>query len=189
MIRIFALILLLPLTYLTAHAQAFSVQGTMKHSTIEGGCWYLAGDDGKSYELVGDSAIVAGLHEEGQHVSLLVEPAKGIASICMIGQIVQIVDRLDLLRHPTDLVIMPMVVKGWVRRTKLKTWYVQTPGGARYELRDPFPSKYHHIGARMNANARVLLDQKSTKERMDGVILPETPKTGKRNIEKKYDVR
>jgi hypothetical protein len=189
MIRTFAWTLLLLLAQRTAHAQTFSVQGTMKHTNVETGCWYLAGDDGKSYEPVGDTTLIAGLHNEGQHVSLLVEPAKGMASTCMIGQLVRVVDRLDLRRSPVDPPIMTMEVKGTVHRTKRKTWYVQTASGTRYEFREPFASKYHHIGAPMNAKVRVLLDQKSTKERMDGVILPDSPKTNKGNIEKKYDTR
>ncbi|HWF44046.1 MAG TPA: hypothetical protein VG537_05350 [Candidatus Kapabacteria bacterium] len=175
-----------------ASAQAFNVAGTMKHTSIEGNCWYLVGEDGKNYELIGDSTMIAGLRVEDQHVSLLVEPAKGMASICMMGDIVRVVERLDLQRHPVDLVFMTLPIKGTIKVTRLGTWYVQTKEGARYEFRDTIPAKYRHIGAKVNTKWRILLNQKSTKERMDGVILPDNfkPKAKpKKNIEKKYDPR
>jgi hypothetical protein len=175
-----------------ASAQAFNVTGTMKHTSIEGNCWYLAGEDGKNYELIGDSTMIAGLRVEDQHVSLLVEPTKGMASTCMMGDIVHVVERLDLLRHPVDLVFMTLPIRGTIKVTRLGTWYVQTKEGARYEFREIIPAKYRHIGAKVNTKWRILLNSKSTKEHMDGVILPDNFKTKakpNKNIEKKYDPR
>ena len=190
MIKTLAFLLLLPITSVAATAQGFKVGGTMRHTDLEGGCWYLDADNGKRYELIGDSIMIAGLHQENKQVSLLVEPAKGMASICMTGEIVEVINQLDQVRHPVDLLIMPMMVTGTVHRTKLGTWYAQTSKGERYEFRNPFLAKYHHVGAHINSKERVLLDKKSTKEGMDGVILPDTiKKANGKIIEKKYDAR
>ena len=49
----------------------------MHHTTLEGGCWYLKGDGGTSYELIGDSGIMKSIRIDGQHVAVRGTVAKG----------------------------------------------------------------------------------------------------------------
>ena|ERR1035437_2192899 len=155
-------------------AQSFTVSGIMQHSTLEGGCWYLQGNDGKHYELFGDSATLGPLLIPGAFVELSVAPMKG-ASICMIGEMVRVLNVESVHLQPIDLPINFMIVDGAVHRTKTGTWYLTTADGARYEFQDPPPKKKRHSGARMHGRVRILMDKKSTKEQMDGVILSDAP--------------
>src|SRR5271169_539367 len=97
---------------LPAFAQEITISGMMHHSTLEGGCWYLQADGGKRYELIGDAGVLNALHTDGEHVSVLATPAKGAASICMMGEIVRVVRRVDTVRYPLDPLISPMIIDG-----------------------------------------------------------------------------
>lgn len=166
--RIFTLLLLLPLTI---HAQQITLSGTMHHSDIEGGCWYLQSDSGKPYELTGDSLLMMRLHIDGQHVVVRGVRAKGAASICMMGEIVHVTQRIDDVRYPIDPVISPIMVDGIVHRTKSGVWYVKTKSGLKFEFEDAPDQKYRKIGTAVHRQFRILLDRKYTKENMNGVIL------------------
>lgn len=156
-------------------AQSFSVSGVMQHSTIEGGCWYLSGNDGKQYELIGDSATIGPLLFQGIFVDMTVEPVKGGASVCMIGEIVRVIRVETVHRQPVDLPINFMILDGTVHRTKTGVWYLRMADGTQYEFQVPPAKKHRHTGTRIHARYRVLMDKKSTKERMDGVILSDAP--------------
>src|ERR1700722_12911763 len=83
-----------------APSQEITISGTMHHSTLEGGCWYLQGDGGKRFELIGDSSIMKSLRIDGQHVAVRGTAAKGTASVCMMGEIVRVLQRIDSVRYP-----------------------------------------------------------------------------------------
>jgi hypothetical protein len=157
----------------SAHAQETTLSGTMHLSTLEGGCWYLQNDTGKRFELTGDARIINGLHVEGEHVTLRAVPAKSMASICMMGEIVRVLQRVDTVRYPTDPVISPIMVDGTVHRTKSGVWYVITKSGLKFEFEDTPDQKYRKIGAAVHQRFRILLDRKYSKANLNGVILSE----------------
>jgi hypothetical protein len=168
------LIGLLFLSAIPASGQEFSMAGIMHHSTLEGGCWYLQGDDGKRYELIGDQAIVNPLHAEGEHIVVRAVTAKGVASICMMGEIIRVLARTDSVRYPIDPLIAPMTITGTVHRTKEGVWYVKTPKGLRYRFKNPPEKKFRHVGASIDQKFRVLLDGRTSPEHMNGLILSDT---------------
>src|SRR5437764_11888122 len=85
----FALLYLLFAT--ASFAQGFAISGTMEHSNLEGGCWFLRADDGKQYELFGNPETIATLRNNtGTRVDLTVEHVKSGASVCMMGEIVRV---------------------------------------------------------------------------------------------------
>jgi hypothetical protein len=174
-----------------ATAQTLTLYGTMHHTTIEGGCWYLHTDDGKRYELTGDTSVVNPLRVDSQRVGVQAEVAKGAASICMVGEIVRVIKRIGSIRHAYDPLIMPFVVDGRMHREKSGFWYVKTPDGKEYEFKVTPEKKYLHSGARFHQKARVLFDKGYLHDKkMDGVILSDSPPQPKeKNIPKKYDPR
>ncbi|MFI5202782.1 MAG: hypothetical protein ACHQNE_10375 [Candidatus Kapaibacterium sp.] len=181
---VIALLLFAPFPAL---AQEITISGTMHHSTLEGGCWYLQGDGGKRFELIGDTGIVYPLRIEGQHIVINAMPVKNGASVCMIGEIVRVLQRIDTVRYPIDLPVAPITLVGTIHRSKTGVWYVKTSQGREYEFQQPPASQYRRIGAMFNQKVRILLDKKSTKTGKDGVILsiPFKP----RALQKKYDAR
>ena len=183
------LLLLLSFFSSTAFAQELTISGTMHHSSLEGGCWYLQGDGGKRFELIGDSGVVQPLRVDGQHVVVRGTQAKGASSICMMGEIVRVLQRIDTIRYPIDLPIMTLNINGKVYRTKSGVWYVETSSGRRYEFQTPPDKKYRHSGVAIHEKYRVVLDKKSTPENMDGdIILPSKPSTSGAK-QKTYDPR
>lgn len=171
-------------------AQEITISGTMHRSTLEGGCWYLQGDGGKRFELVGDTGIVRPLRIEGQHIVINAVPVKDGASVCMIGEIVRVLQRIDTVRYAIDLPVAPVTLVGIVHRTKTGVWYVKTSHGRSYEFQKPPAKRYRRIGAKFDQQVRILLDKKSTKTGKDGVILSETvPSVKPRALQKKYDAR
>lgn len=161
----------------SAKAQPFDVSGHMQHTTLEGGCWSLMSYEGKPYELVGDSASLIAVHKNGAIVDLTVEPVKNAASICMIGEIVRIVQVKDVRMQPYDAPITPTKVNGTVRRTKSGTWYVEQKNGIRYELQEPIDKRLRHVGAHYKATVMINSDHNIIREHMDGLIL-HPPKPG-----------
>src|SRR5438094_889497 len=98
-------------------AQGFTIEGFMQHTTLEGGCWYLQSNEGKNYELVGDQDKLSQFRNVGPVVKLTVEPVKNGASVCMIGQIVRVLEIQDLHRPIIDLPTTRMKLSGTVQRT------------------------------------------------------------------------
>ena len=170
---------------LIALTQPFTLSGTMHHTTLEGGCWYLQADGGKHYELVGDTEIVNPLHVDGQHIAVRVEPSPGMASICMVGEIVRVIARIDTTRYPIDLPITPMNLEGTVHRTKSGIWYIKTSNGRKYEFQKTLEKPFDHVGASFSGKYRVLLNKATNQHKMDGVILPGP----QRMKQKSYDSR
>ena len=177
------------LSSLAIRAQGIVISGTMHHTTLEGGCWYLENGDGKRFELTGDTALLRVLRVDGQHVVVRAEPVKNGASVCMLGEIMRVTQRIDTLRYPIDLAVTTMMVDGKISRTKSGVWYVKMVHGERLEFQQPPAKKYRHAGAQFHKRVRVLQDKKSTREHMDGVILPESKPMRERAMPKKYDPR
>ena len=173
------------------YAQTLTLYGTMHHTTLEGGCWYLQADNGKRYELTGDTSLVNPMHVDSQRVGIQTEIAKGGASICMVGEIVRVIKRIGPVRHPYDPLIMPLALDGTIHLMKSGYWYVKASDGKMYEFQKPPAKKYQHSGAHFRERARGLLDQSyAHSNKMQGVILPDGPTLPqKKNIPKKYDPR
>ena len=70
------------------------LDGVMERSNIEGGCWIFKAKDGKPYELVGGE--VQRLRREGQRAEIVVKPRDDLASICMVGKIVEVIEILNI---------------------------------------------------------------------------------------------
>ncbi len=157
-------------TSVPTHAQEVTLSGTMHHSTLEGGCWYLQADGGKSYELIGDSSIMKPIRIDGQHVIVRGTQTKGIASICMMGEMVRVLQRIDTVRYALDPPIANITLNGKIYKTKSGIWYVKTTSGSRYEFKVPPDKKFQHTGMAIHHTYRVLLDRNSTRENMNGVI-------------------
>lgn len=66
--------------------QSLAVEATVRHVPLEGGCWVLETSSG-TYEPMG---LPQSLRRDGQKVLAWVRQAGDIASICMVGTIVQV---------------------------------------------------------------------------------------------------
>ncbi len=176
---------------LSAFGQELTISGTMHHSTLEGGCWYLQGDGGKRYELIGDPSVVNPLRVDGEHIVVRATPAKGAASVCMIGEIVRVLQRIDTMRYAIDLPVMTIHIVGTVHRTRSGVWYVKDTDRHEYEFKTAPPDGKRHIGAYINESFRVVVDKKSTRTNKDGVIyVPAREQSPKPRAKMKhYDVR
>ena len=69
---------------------SISLDGVMQRTEIEGGCWVFQANDGQQYELVGDQA--KSLHQEGRRAEIVVKTRPDLASICMVGRIVEVLE-------------------------------------------------------------------------------------------------
>lgn len=133
----------------------FTISGIMQHSDLEGGCWYLQAKQTK-YELTASSEILRICHVEGRSLVLRVHQAKMMASICMIGHMVEVTEVLDTLFHPHNPPFIHKRIKGTVRKNKSGCWYVMGTDKLRYELQSPIPKKFMHTGIRYNRISTVL---------------------------------
>jgi hypothetical protein len=167
-----------------------TLAGTMRHTTIEGGCWYLEGDDGKHYELIGDNNVIAPLHQDGKYVAVEVEPAKGAASICMVGDIMHVIRQAEIRRGPYDPPYGDILVDGIMKRTRDGAWYIERKKHhVRYEFQDA-PKALRHVGLHVHKVFHIILDPRSSPHHMDGIILADhKPRLKTKMIEKKYDNR
>ena len=66
----------------------------MHRIEIEGGCWQFESETGESYELVGDQSRK--LQVEGRRAKLQIKPRPDLASICMTGKIVEVIEILEV---------------------------------------------------------------------------------------------
>lgn len=171
-----------------APQKEFTISGIMQHSDLEGGCWFLQAKDDK-YELIGSAEQLQTCYVEGRPLTLSVVLRPFIASTCMMGKKVEIVEILDTVFHARDALIMQNQITGTIHRLKSGCWYVNADNNFRYELREPIPCYYRHIGRRFDKFARYLEGSEGTCH-MNGVILfplPDQPTD--RMKEKTYDPR
>ena len=145
-----------------------TLSGTMVHTTVEGGCWYLDAADGKHYELIGDEGVLSVLRQEGKYVQVRARPAKNMASVCMVGPIMQVVEDVTPHLHPTDLAVIKIEIVGTMKRDG-KTWYVRTNRGLRYDFKELPPRKYRKVGRHYRHVDRVVVAPGRSK--VSGVIL------------------
>ncbi len=152
------LAILLTLTFAVgarpASAQQFLLHGKMVTTHVEGGCWYLD-VAGKHYEFIGDSGAVASTHIEGAYVTVLVEAAKGAMSACMVGEVVKLIEVQQSERHPVDMMIADMDIRGKMRKAPDGRWYVVTAKNAKFLLTHP-AACYKHNGAKYHRFSRVV---------------------------------
>ena len=73
----------------------FKLTGTMKQIEVEGGCWQFVSDDGKNYQVMGDKAAL--LLRDGLRATVVVTDAEEMASICMVGDLVELVEIIVIL--------------------------------------------------------------------------------------------
>lgn len=60
------------------------ISGTVHFLLVESGCWQLAAENGRHYELQPDQAP-ASLLQDGARVSVVGQPAEGSATGCEVG--------------------------------------------------------------------------------------------------------
>lgn len=87
---LFALVVIAP-DCQTNHRQMdiIKVDGTMTFSNLEGGFWLIKGDDGKGYDPAA-GGLPAEFQKEGLRVRMEAVPRPDVASIHMVGVIVEI---------------------------------------------------------------------------------------------------
>jgi len=146
----------------------FTIMGMMQHSGLEGGCWYLQAKQQK-YELTASPEILQICHVEGRMLTLRVRQAPMMASVCMIGHMVEVIEVIDTLFHPHNPPVFDKKIKGVVHKAKEECWYVRTSDNHRYELQAPIPKKFMRIGARYNRMSKVIPGSEGDCD-MDGVI-------------------
>lgn len=73
---------------------AFIINGIMNYLEVEGGCWQFVDEDGESYEIVGLN--VAQLQINGLRAEIVVREIPGVASICMVGKMVELLDIVQI---------------------------------------------------------------------------------------------
>lgn len=70
------------------------LKGVMHFTDIEGGCWVFKADDGQAYELIGKD--VKRLQKDGLRAEIFVRPRTDLASICMMGKIVEVIEIIKI---------------------------------------------------------------------------------------------
>ncbi|MBS1902895.1 MAG: hypothetical protein JSS75_04255 [Bacteroidetes bacterium] len=167
-------------------SQPYTVSGIMQHTDLEGGCWFLQTKKEK-FELTGSPEDLRKCYVEGRLVTLRVVDRPFMASTCMLGRRIEIVEVLDTNFHVRDPIIMQHRIVGTIHRTSAGCWYIRTKEGFRYEMRPPIPARYRKIGRKFDRDVRFLEGSEGTCN-MNGVILFPLPDTG-RAMPKKYDPR
>ncbi|MEP7234243.1 MAG: hypothetical protein ABI778_02995 [Ignavibacteriota bacterium] len=187
----FLVLILLPLLASTVFGQKeYVVMGSMQHSDIEGGCWFLQAKD-QRYQLTGTAGILQSIQIEGRNLVLNVRDAQVRQSICMMGKIVEVVSILDSVFHPHNPPVYDKFISGKIHKTNNGCWYVLTAGRHKFELQAPIPKQFMHIGARYKRLSKVIPGPEGNCN-MEGVItisMLEPDMKAKTVREKKYNSR
>jgi hypothetical protein len=190
-VAFFLLVFFLAAFSQTAFAQKeFTIIGVMQHTDLEGGCWFIESKQMK-YELTGTPEILQTCHVPGRMLTLRVHLAPMMASTCMLGHMVEVIEVLDTVFHAHNPPFEKKKIKGIVHMTKDSCWYVLAKNKKRYELQPPIPKKFMHSGAKYNRLSTVLPKSESQCD-MDAVITiseldPDMKQEEAR--ERKYDPR
>jgi hypothetical protein len=176
------LILILPFDLLAQ--KEFTLQGTMVHTELEGGCWYLQTKRGQKYELVGSEENLHKVRVEGRFVTLSVRQAKMMASVCMIGTIVEILEVHDTNRYPRDPVVETKRIRGIVSKTSDGFWYIKGNDGKSYEMDRHIVPSYYRTGLRFNRQVKMITGSEGALDMH--MLIVEVIRPGK-NIKPKYD--
>ena len=67
----------------------FGISATVQFAQVEGGCWTLVTSEGTVYEPLD---LPKELQEVGLRVRVWIEDVEDVASICMVGQVVEITE-------------------------------------------------------------------------------------------------
>ena len=162
------LMLLVPFDLLAQNE--FTLVGTMKHTEIEGGCWYLETKRGQKYELVGSEENLKKVRVDGRYVTLSVRQAKMMASVCMIGTMVEILFVHDTNRYPRDPVVDTKRIRGVVSRTHDGFWYIDGTDGKEYEMSSSIVPSYYKTGLRFNREVKMIAGSEGVLD-VNGLII------------------
>jgi hypothetical protein len=183
------LIILLLVFPLTLSAQkTFTLVGTMMHTDIEGGCWYLETKRGEKYELVGSEDDLRKVRVEGRYVTLSVRQAKMMASVCMLGTIVEILEVYDTNRYPRDPVVESKRIRGMVAKTHDGFWYIKGNDGKNYEMDKQIVPSWYRTGLRFNRVVRMMNGREGALD-LDMLIVEVIRPEEKRMVPKYNDPR
>jgi hypothetical protein len=152
---LFSILFLLASTQFAFAQKEFTIMGIMQHTDLEGGCWFIESNHMK-YELTASPAILHTCHVAGRMLTLRVRQAPMMASTCMLGHMVEVIEVIDTVFHPHNPPFEKMKVKGIIHMTKDSCWYVLAKNKKRYELERPIPKKFMRIGAKYNRLSTVL---------------------------------
>lgn len=162
------LMLLVPFDLLAQNE--FTLVGTMHHTDIEGGCWYLETKRGQKYELVGSEEDLKKVRVDGRYVTLSVRQAKMMASVCMIGTMVEITFVHDTNRYPRDPAVETKRIRGVVSRTHDGFWYICGDDGKNYEMSKAIVPSYYKTGLRFNREVKLIFGSEGVLD-MHGLVI------------------
>jgi hypothetical protein len=134
----------------------FTLRGTMKHTELEGGCWYLETKRGQKYELIGSEENLQKVRVDGRYVTISVRQAKMMASVCMLGTMVEITDVHDTNRYPRDPAIEMKRIRGIVSKTGDGFWYIKGDDGKNYEMEKHIVPSYYKTGLKFNRQVKMI---------------------------------
>lgn len=166
----------------------FTVSGIMQHSDLEGGCWYLQTKQEK-FELTGSPENLQKCYVVGRPVTLRVRYKPMMASICMMGKVIEILDVYDTNFHARDPQLIDINITGKVHRTKAGCWYVETAKKIKYELDGPVPKQFMKIGKKYNRMSRVIPNESNCPDMNGKIVFPPGEIPGGGIKEKKFDPR
>lgn len=70
------------------------VTGRMHYVNVESGCWQFVADDSSHYEIAGEE--MKPLLQEGLRARVAIRELHGMASTCMVGKLMELVDILEI---------------------------------------------------------------------------------------------
>lgn len=170
---LFLSLLMIGLAAAELQAKPFIVTGRMEYAAeLEGGCWYLGAEDGAKYQILGTESELRQIQVIGRNVKLKVVAAPNMASTCMIGKIVRIVEVLDVIGYPVDQTYTTVRAKGRVYKMKNGCWYLKTSQGHKYDLElANIPKSKRRNGARVNQMFKIYMDSSASECGLAGKAL------------------
>jgi hypothetical protein len=73
---------------------AYIIKGRIQYLEVEGGCWSLLAENGERFELNGSN--IGGILKNGAFAELVVRNIEDIATICMVGKSVEVLEIIQL---------------------------------------------------------------------------------------------
>jgi hypothetical protein len=165
----------------------FTIKGTMRYSLIEGGCWYIESHK-KNYQLTGTEEQLATCRVEDRPLTLVVR-LRNMQTVCMMGQVVEVIDIIDTVFHPHNPPVERFKITGKIYMLDDSCYYVKTKSGKKYEFQGTVPKKYRKPGAKYSAMSMVIPSVDGFHNMTGVIMLPTLTEPDTRNIPKKADPR
>lgn len=75
-------------------SSAYIIKGRIHFLEVEGGCWVLISEKGERYELSGE--VIVSHFKDGIYAELAVHNLEEIATVCMVGKVVEVLEIIQL---------------------------------------------------------------------------------------------